>query len=283
MTALQTALAYVGRGWPVFPCREHKLGRKRPYTPRGFYDAATDPAVITRWWQQWPAALIGVPTGPAAGFIALDIDTKDPRANGFDTLKDLGHVLPESPMAHTPNHGLHVYFVNPTTRELRCSAGLLGPGLDIRASGGYAILPSPGSGYTWDPLLNFNEVDLADPPPWLWPAKVSRPVNGEPIAPVSGLNCYGEKAIERACDAIVRAPHGEQERTLNAQSFALGTLAGANALPPELTLRTLLRAANAMPDYDPAFPWRPEELDLKIRRAFAAGMRRPREVRYAVG
>ena len=35
---------------------------------------------------------------------------------------------------------------------------LLGPGLDVRGDGGYVILPSSGSGYTWDPLLNFDTV-----------------------------------------------------------------------------------------------------------------------------
>jgi putative DNA primase/helicase len=166
VTPLEQALAYAGPGWPVFPCRERKLGRKRPYTPHGFRDASRDAVIITRWWRQWPAALIGMPTGPTSGLIVLDIDTKDPRANGFDSLEDLGHVLPESPMAHTASDGLHVYFINPTTRELRCSAGLLGPGLDIRAAGGYAILPSPGSGYVWDPVWNFDTVEPIDPPAW---------------------------------------------------------------------------------------------------------------------
>jgi hypothetical protein len=37
-----------------------------------------------------------------------------------------------------------------------------------------------------------------------------------------------------------------------------------------------------MPDHDPGRPWRAEEIDLKVRRAFNAGQAQPREVRRAM-
>jgi hypothetical protein len=186
-------------------------------------------------------------------------------------------------MAHTASGGVHVYFAAPE-RELRCSAGLLGPGLDVRATGGYVITPSPGSGYEWDPILNFDTIAPVEAPSWLWPAKPSRPttVSPKPLQPVVGLSPYGEAAIELACRAITRAPRGEQERTLNAECFSIGALVGAGAVPSDIALRALLRAANAMPDHDPQWPWRPEEIDLKVRRAFNAGISHPREARRVV-
>jgi hypothetical protein len=45
-------------------------------------------------------------------------------------------------MAHTSSGGLHVYF-DAGERELKNSAGTLGPGLDVRGDGGYVIVPSP--------------------------------------------------------------------------------------------------------------------------------------------
>jgi hypothetical protein len=277
MNSLDTALAYAANGRPVFPCREQEPGRKRPYTPHGFRDASCDPEVIRRWWRQWPNALIGMPTGAASGLVVLDIDIKDPRANGFDSLEDLGRVLPETPMAHTTSGGLHVHFRNPTDRELRCSAGLLGPGLDIRGVGGYVILPSPGSGYSWDPIYDDSREPIAAPS-WLWPAKpklVSQRLRL--IQPCVGLSPYGKAALNSACESIVKAPAGEQESTLNAECFSIGSLAGAGAVPARLALGMLLNAAHSMPSHDPAWPWRSEEIDLKVRRAFDAGMRRPRE------
>lgn len=283
MNALDAALAYAEQGLSVFPCDEQPgLRQKRPRTPRGFHDATRDPDVITRWWTAWPAAWIGMPTGKASGRWVLDIDVKRPEANGFDSLEDLGHsVLPETPMVHTASGGLHVYF-DAGERELRCSAGLLGPGLDVRGDGGYIVLPSPGNGYLWDPIYNFKTVPLAPAPDWLWPPKPSRPIISPPAKPTTGLSRYGEAAIEAACSAIVAAPAGEQERTLNAECFSIGSAAAAGLVPADLALHALLRAGAAMPDHDARWPWRPEEIDLKVRRAFAAGQQHPREARRAV-
>jgi hypothetical protein len=286
MTPLDQALEYADRdGLLIFPCREAEPGRKRPYTGRGFHDASRDRAIIEAWWRTWPRALIGMPTGGGiSGRVVLDVDVKSEAANGLVSLDDLGlSILPATPMAHTASAGLHVYFAAPA-RELRNSAGLIGPGLDVRGDGGYVILPSPGSGYFWDPLHNFNTEPLAAAPDWLWPPRPpSRPMaTGRPIRPADGLNRYGEAAIEAACNAIAAAPPGQQERTLNAECFSLGTLAGAGAIPADIALRALLRAARAMPDHDPAWPWRPEEIDLKVRRAFAAGQQQPRGARRVV-
>jgi hypothetical protein len=281
MSPLDAALRYAARGWPVFPCRSTEPGRKRPLTPNGFHDATTDLERIRAWWETWPDALIGVPTGSAIGAVVLDIDVKDDLANGFDTLEDLGRLLLDTPMAHTASGGLHVYFTQPN-RELKCSAGLIGPGLDVRATGGYVIVPSPGSGYTWDPILNFKTSPLAPAPDWLWPPRPSRPAITGPIVPVIGLDRYGAAAIESACDAIAKAPVGQQERVLNAECFSIGTAAGAGLLPADIAIPALLRAAATMPDYDPRLPWRHEEIDFKVRRAFQAGQATPREVRRAV-
>ena len=142
---------------------------------------------------------------------------------------------------------------------MRNSAGLLGPGLDVRGIGGYVIVPSPGSGYEWDPVCNLDTTGLAPAPEWLWPPRPSRAGSAKPIRPVRGLSPYAEKALEAACHAIVNATAGEQERTLNAECFSIGTLAGAGAIPADIALQTLLRAASTMPDYDTRRPWRPEE------------------------
>jgi hypothetical protein len=282
MSPLDAALRYAAHGWPVFPCQPDGPRRKQPMTGRGFYDASTDSGKITTWWRRCPLAFVGVPTGEAIGAVVLDVDAKDPAANGFDSLDDLGHaILPETPMSHTASGGLHVFFANPE-RELKCSVGLLGPGLDVRATGGYIIAPTPDSGYHWDLHWNFRTVAPVIAPEWLWPPKLSRPVCSEPIRPVNGLSPYGAAAIEGACDAIAKAGPGLQERTLNAECFSIGTLAGAGGIPAAIALAALLRAGHAMQDHDPRYPWRTEEIDLKVRRAFNAGMANPREARRAV-
>ena len=286
MTPLEAALDYVEtHRVPVFPCRakDERAGKwKAPYTGRGFYDASLDPKIIAQWWRRWPDALIGMPTGQMSRRWVLDIDVKDDSANGFDTLEDLGHaVLPEAPMAHTARGGRHVNY-DAGDRELRSSVGQIGPGLDVRGEGGYVILPSPGSGYWWDPLWNFETVVPVAAPDWLWPPQPSRPpLDRNAMKPVTGLCLYGKAAIDGAVRAIISAKNQSQEHTLNAEAFSIGTLAGAGVVPGDIALRALLFAAHQMPNHDPAWPWRAEEIDAKVKRAFSAGTRHPRGTRYA--
>lgn len=209
----------------------------------------------------------------------LDVDVKRPEANGFDSLEDLGHsILPETPMAHTASGGLHVYFRCPD-RNVRNSAGRIAPGLDVRANGGYVIILAPGSSYTWDSVWNFDTVEPIEALDWLWPPPpASRPrTSAQPVIQTAGLSRYAEAALDAACKAILRAPAGQQELTLNVECFSIGTLAGAGGVPEGLALKALLHTAAKIPDYDLLWPWRPEEIDAKVRRAFADGRAHPRK------
>ena len=135
---LKAALAYAGRSVPVFPCRP---SAKRPLTRNGHWDATTDPRAIGRWWKQWPSANIGVPTGKKSGLVVLDVD---PDAGGSESLAKLERAdspLPETARARTGRGGIHVFFRYPRGTEIRNSAGLLGPGLDVRGEGGYIVVP----------------------------------------------------------------------------------------------------------------------------------------------
>ena len=86
---------------------------------------------------------------------------------------------------------------------------------------------------------------------------------------------------DRAARAIIGAPNGEQEATINGQSFAIGTLAGAGGIPTDFARRVLIWAAGKVADFDPRRPWRQGELEEKVSRAFDAGLRQPRALRRA--
>lgn len=168
------ALAYTQAGLPVFP-----LQGKRPLVPHGLHKASTDPATVERWWQRWPQANIGIPTGKPSGWIALDID---PRHGGLDSLVHLQRAMhhraadlactPISLLAtriqRTGGNGLHCLFGWRQERAwaLRNTVEFAGyAGLDLRGDGGYIVVaPSwhaSGGSYTWlnaGPLQPFPDL-----------------------------------------------------------------------------------------------------------------------------
>jgi hypothetical protein len=157
----------------------------------------------------------------------------------------------------------------------------LGPGLDVRGVGGYVVVPSPGSGYDWDPIWNLNSVPLAPAPEWpVAPEPDQHRASARPVRPSAGLSPYADAAVDAACRRIIDAPEGEQEATVNGEAFAIGTLAGAGGIPAGFARRSLIWAVRQVRSYDARRPWRPVDLEHKIDRAFEDGMRRPREVRH---
>jgi hypothetical protein len=73
------------------------------------------------------------------------------------------------PLQQTPRGGFHLFFLVPTGKQWRCSAGLLAAGVDVRATGGY-VLAAPstvgGVAYQWlRPLVPRDA--LPTPPQWL--------------------------------------------------------------------------------------------------------------------
>ena len=85
---LHAALAYAASGKPIFPCR---VKDKAPLIPGGFKAATKDPDQLQLWWNKWPDALIGMPTGEASGTFVLDVDI-DP-ARGIDGEKSLSTLV----------------------------------------------------------------------------------------------------------------------------------------------------------------------------------------------
>jgi hypothetical protein len=158
------ALAYARRGWAVFPC-----ANKKPLVERGFLCATTDEAQIRSWWERWPQAEIGVACG-ASGLAVVDLDVgkgKDGVASFHRLCDDHGrHGC--GLVAITPRGGRHYIYLMPSP-PIGCGVDVLpGSGIDVRADGGYVIVPSldGGGGREWlegDPL---DPSDLCPMPAW---------------------------------------------------------------------------------------------------------------------
>ena len=137
-TLHDAALAYARRGVPVFPCEP---GAKRPLTLNGHWDATKDPHAIGQWWKRWPSANVAIPTGEKSGVVVLDVDVDDGGPESLARLERVGIPVPKTARTRTGGGGIHLFFRYPREREIRNSAGLLGPGLDVRGEGGYVVVP----------------------------------------------------------------------------------------------------------------------------------------------
>jgi hypothetical protein len=154
--------------YPVFPCRRRDekdtTGRiqkaKSPLTRNGFKDASQDEAMIRRWWNNYPDALVGVPTGSRTNLAVLDFDARVADDQAQDWLSENQSILTATRVHQTGggSGGRHYLFQTPVGVKIRGGASVtLGKvrrgGLDIRAEGGYVI---------WWPLHFGQSGPLAD-------------------------------------------------------------------------------------------------------------------------
>jgi len=174
----EAALAYAAAGIPVFPlhspcdhgcsCRNPTCDNvgKHPRTPRGLHDATVDMQQVTEWWQRWPDANIGIPTGAASGYVVLDVDPRHGGNSSFAKLEK-AHGRISTARSLTGSGGAHHWFRRGET-EIRNSAGTIGDGLDLRGDGGYVVAPPSvhlsGNPYRWIRRLEDGVDDQQD---WL--------------------------------------------------------------------------------------------------------------------
>jgi Bifunctional DNA primase/polymerase, N-terminal len=129
-TMWPSRISLEGTPLPIFPCRANK----RPACPHSYQQAAIHPDDIAELFRRYPGPLIGVPTGSASGIDVVDID---PRHGGDRWLAKHRDRIPQTRTHETPSGGLHLLFRH--TVGLRCSAGRIAPGVDVRSTGGYVI------------------------------------------------------------------------------------------------------------------------------------------------
>ncbi len=148
---------------------------KSPIPANGHNAATTDRARIRRWWTEHPDANIGLHCG-ASCIVVLDADAPRPGKSddGLSSLLTLFEVVAaangttaedlEPVGAHvvTPSGGLHYYYRLPEVMrdrgwEVKSRNGAFTghPGVDVKSTGGYVILPPSlhhtGARYLWDP------------------------------------------------------------------------------------------------------------------------------------
>ena len=191
-TLEEAALMYAKCGWTVFPVHSAKdrqcscgnpncedIG-KHPRSHHGHKDATSDPAQIEKWWDEWPDANVAVATGPS-GLVVLDVDVGNgkPGWASLKAIEDEFGPLPPTFSTRTGGGGEHRFFRAPSQPVRNCVG--LRPGIDIRANGGYVILPPSThlSGGNYEFVEGPSSNDLADTPGWLVQLIGDKSVNGK--------------------------------------------------------------------------------------------------------
>ena len=268
------AAAFLAQQWPVFPCGTNK----EPLTKHGLHDAVSGEDEARALFQRPGVAMIGVPTGAASGFVVIDLDVKDGRP-GLEWLAANEHRIPDTRRHGTKSGGVHLLFQHPAGRRIRNSVSKIAPGVDVRGDGGYVIVPpSPGYSITQDampaPLPDWL-LELVDPPA---PAPAPPAVRLSPRRAASGDGSrYGLSALEAETSAIMAAPFGQQETTLNAACLKIGALVAGGELAADVAISALTSAALGMPSQPGRERWDPAKLREKVRNAFSDGQSQPRQ------
>lgn len=229
--------------WTTFPLLPMSSDGSCGCGDRTCTDAGKHPAV--RWGRDHlgpgvqlpipPGYGVGLATGERSGVVVIDLDRKN-GVDGLESLRALGSI-PDTLASRTGSGGLHLYFRWPGF-AVKNSAGVLGPGIDVRGDGGYVVLPpSPhrsGGRYFW---INEGEK-IAELPPWLLQALKNPPrarkVTRELLERLAGT-WKRSKSVQRQelGEALDRVTKGESFAAPGARDTTLWDLcvALADGLP----------------------------------------------------
>lgn len=152
-TMTEAAVMYAEHGLAVFPLEAQG---KKPATEHGLKDASADPAVVREMFSKRPFSNIGMACGAqSGGIIVVDIDIDDEQGkDGSMSLRKWEHEhgeIPDTATTKTGRGGSHYLYrsTGKTRSRIACQEGI-----DIRADGGYIVLPPSihpnGEQYEWD-------------------------------------------------------------------------------------------------------------------------------------
>lgn len=157
-TKLDAALDAVRRGFTIFPIAPNS---KIPLLKENWLEiATTDEPTVRRWFTDNPDANIAGLTGTK---LVFDIDPRNGGLVTWGALTDL-QDFPKTARTQTAGDGIHVIYEAPDGQPVKGGTNKAGPGIDIKARGGYILLPGSTIGdktYHWT-----NDRPIARAPQW---------------------------------------------------------------------------------------------------------------------
>lgn len=263
---LQRALNLADRGFRIFPVVPNG---KKPAIKDWPNRATKDSAQIQAWFDPSRSTQdfnIGIATG--GGILALDVDVKG-GAGGVESFEalDVIHDFPRTLTTRTASGGRHHIFR--VENDVRNSASQLAPGIDIRGVGGFIV--APGS------IIDGKKYEIIDDAP-IAAAPVSFKISLETpkqktalpaINPATALD--SPEAISRATDYLQRAEPAIEGAGGDTHTYKTLCAIKDFGISESTALDLLLDHWNDRC----APPWQPDDLETKVRNAYAYGSSPP--------
>ena len=268
---------YIAAGWRVFVlptskvpppncerCRAEHLAPEQMEACRclcchGFYAATGDPARLLEMIRRFPRGLLAVRTGAASRIVVTDIDSG---RGGVATMRRLvaEGKLPRTAAQRSGGDGYHFVYGHPGIR-IQSGANKAGPGIDVKADGGYFVVapsvhPRTGKPYRW--LTPFTEPLTPLPDHWVQllggqpgttartetAGRVHPPAPARPASIRSGSR-YACAALADEARQVAAAAEGSRNDRLNIAAYSLARFIAQGHLTEADITDTLLAAASA--------------------------------------
>lgn len=213
-------------------------------TCHGLHSGTTDTDSVLEMWRRNPDGHIALCMGAEAGAVCIDVDPP----LGLETMRDLMRrgLLRETRAQYTGREGgIHMFYRHPGG-YVTSRAGGAGPGVDVKADGGYVVaapsLHKSGRRYRWRfdwasaPMddLHPELLDIIRPPEPARPPRrpMGRGTLGQSYARMKGL-----------VEHVINAPKGEGNRALYWASCRAGEMVRNGEINEDQAHAALLDAA----------------------------------------
>lgn len=253
----QHALALASMGFRVFPIA---VGAKSPPLLNGWPQKATsDAAEIESFWLAVPNANVGL---HCEGLLVIDVD---PRKGGDDSLELLRITddLPATLCTRTPSGGRHFFYRLPDGHPgVPNSVGDIGPGLDVRSTGGYVV--APGSVVSAGAYAFESDTrEIARAPEWFIRRAGNVRVRSAERDTDSRVHDADLTVVERAREWLAQQTPAIQGQGGDARTFAV-----ACGLRDFGVSRTQALKLLTQWNVDCQPPWEPQDLATKVSNAY---------------
>ena len=257
----QDALELAELGWWLLPLHTWNVDKcdcmkqctspaKHPRTMHGLKDASCDLAQVVEWWGQWPAANIGVRTGPESCIVVVDIDPRNGGMESWESLREHHAYEHDGPACLTGGGGMHLYFAHPGEKVMSRS-GELAEGVDVKGDGGYVVAPpsvhARGTSYAWIEGYAPWERPPGQIPFWLLEL-MHKPVEG-----ISGAQPIADKITQGKRRSVLLSLAGSMRHRNMGETAIFNALMAENAekCEPPLDMREIAKLAADAATWEP--------------------------------